>query len=989
MPRKTTKKDDIFSDGQIVFEGVNTHNLKNIDLVLPKNKLIAITGVSGSGKSSLAFDTIYKEGQFRYIESLSSYLRQFFNLGDRPDIMHCEWLSPAIAIEQNKKWGNSRSTVGTLTEIDDYIRLLFSKLWDTYCYQCWSHIQPQTIDKIMKTIKENYLGQKIYLLKEAGEFKDLESLQKFLRKNRKKVDKGEWFTRYLMISESPEKNLDPIEFFYLEEPAIDEKYIPIKIYGIYDRITIEKWKLERLKEDIIKILAEVSKFGVYVEETPPPNPLPTGGDGENLRGKPIQRFTDKMYCPNCNISYPEFSTQHFSPNRQEWACEACHGIGEVLQADFDKIIDPYSTYMNAILPWRDSTYGQSILHKLAEKYSIDVDKLWSELPTWFTHVVIHGDNEIIRIKYTGKITNIKYQGIETILKEQYLKGLLTVDFQAMLDMKSCPDCKWAKLRKESLNVFISVKEWKGKNAKEKRYNIADLQQHSLKNLVEKISEYQKQSGKDDLLVQRITTPLLDRTRTIEDLGLGYLDLSRVMNTLSWGEIQRLRLAKQLGNKLTWIMYILDEPTIWLDEKEIQKVIKSIRQLQEMGNTIVVVEHNESFIKAADWIVEIWPRAWDFWGEVMFNWPYKDFIKGDTLTAQYLSNKKIIDINFDHNPSNDTVRIRKANKYNLKNIDVDFKLGSFTVITGSSGAGKTTLMYTTLYKFLNDRQKFVQSYIRLQLLKKGMSWEEIISAPIMKKDIYEHYENLATQEFYKELAVESIRGIDEIKNTIYVDQASIGKTPRSCPSTFIWTFDKIRTLFAGTTQAKYLGFNTGHFSFNSSKGACAACKGYGYKKIELQFLPDTYVACDLCKWKRYKPEILAIKRNGKSISEILDMYVVDALKFFSEVDHIKEELKLLDDIGLWYIKIGQPAHTLSWWESQRLKLVKHLLKDYRGHTVYFLDEPTVWLHPDDIEKLLLVLREFLSNGDTILMIEHDQNILKFADDIIQLDEGELI
>lgn len=1044
----------IFDQGQIVFEGVNTHNLKNIDLILPKNKLIVITGVSGSGKSSLAFDTIYKEGQFRYIESLSSYLRQFFNLGDRPDILHCEGLSPAIAIEQNKKWGSSRSTVWTLTEIDDYLRLLFAKLGDSYCYSCGDKIVPQTIEQIIEQLHEQYLWKKIFLLKEAGEYKDKDNLKKFLRKNRNKVDKGEWFTRYLLVTEN--KSLDPIEFFYLEEPNIDEKFLPLTIYGIYDRVTVEKDKLERLKEDCIKILAETSKFGVYVEENRSPlDPLLQGGaeswksplEKEELEVPPceggypseareggnvsdIHRFTDKMYCPKCNIEYPEFTTQHFSPNRQEWACPHCHGIGEILQADFDKVIDPHSGYMNAILPWRDSPFGQSILQKLAEKYSIDADKIRWELPTWFTHVVVEGDNELLRVKVWGKRNSIKYQGIENILKEQYIKGLLTVDFQAMMNMKACPDCNGAKLRKESLNVFIQIdnnpknrppldplltggaEAWSIKEIKPpllgevpaeqgerfftkegkyevSKYNIADFQSQSLAELGKKLEKYRETSTKDTLLIQRITTPLLDRLNTIVELGLGYLNLHRIITTLSWWEIQRLRLTKQLGNKLTGIMYILDEPTIGLDDREIEKVIKSIRELQQMGNTIVVVEHNDRFIKNADRIVEIWPRAGDFGGEVMYNGPYNEFLKTNTLTAQYMTNKKIIDINFDHTPTNETIKIRKAKKFNLNNIDVDIRLWSFTVITGSSWAGKTTLMYETLYKFLNDKQRFIQSYIRLQLLKKGMSWEEIISAPIMKKDVYEHYENLATQEFYEEIWVESIRWIDEVKNTIYVDQTSIGKTPRSCPSTFIGTFDKIRQLFAGTTQAKYLWFNTWHFSFNSNKGACPACKGYGYKKIELQFLPDTYVDCDLCKGKRYKPEILEIKRNGKNISEILDMYVVDALEFFKDIWHIKEELELMNDIGLGYIKMGQPAHTLSWGESQRLKLVKHLLKDYRWHTVYFLDEPTVGLHPDDIEKLLLVLRRFLANGDTILMIEHDQNILKFADDIIKLENGKII
>ncbi|HRX64126.1 MAG TPA: excinuclease ABC subunit UvrA [Candidatus Absconditabacterales bacterium] len=947
---------------EIVFEGVKTHNLKDIDISLPKNKVIVVTGVSGSGKSSLAFDTIYKEGQFRYIESLSSYLRQFFNLGTRPEIDHCVGLSPAIAIEQNKKAGNSRSTVGTLTEIDDYMRLLFAKLGDSYCYSCGKEIKPNSIENIMNDIKKNYLKKKIFLLKEVSDFKTSDELIKFVKKNRNKVEKGNGFTRYLIFGEKK----DPVEYFYLEEPSVPKDYFPVKVYGIYDRITVQSDKLDRVKEDVIKILGETEKFGVYVD-----------GEGDI----DVSWFTDKMYCADCNIQYPEFTPQHFSPNRQEGACPECHGIGEVLQVDLDKVIDQYSPYHKAILPWRDSSFGQTILKKLAEKYSIDIDKAWKDLPEWFQHVVINGDEELIRVNTGGKYTSLKYQGIQEILKEQYIKGILTVDFQAMLEMKKCPVCDGRKLRIESLNVFVK--------AGRKKYNIAELQKMTLSELVEFFVLYQEKSKKSDLLVSRITRPLVDRLKTIQDLGLGYIDLSRTIDTLSGGEVQRLRLAKQLGNKLTGIIYVLDEPTIGLSQREIEKAIVAIRQLQKMGNTVIVVEHNEDFIKSADWVVEIGPGAGDFGGKKIFNGTYEDFLKCGSLTSQYIIGKKKVEADFSHSKGNKFVKIRKANKYNLQDLDINVRLGGFTVITGPSGAGKTTLMYTTLYKFLNDKQKFVQSFIRLQLLKKGMSWEEIISAPVIQKETYEHYENLALQEFYKDLAVDTIEGYQEIKNTIYVDQSSIGKTPRSCPATFIGTFDKIRNLFAGTTQAKYLGFSPSYFSFNSNKGACPACNGYGYKKVELQFLPDTYVPCDLCKGHRYKSEILDIKRKGKNIAEILEMYVKDALEYFSEIDNIHEELQLMCDIGLGYLRMGQPAHTLSGGESQRLKLVKHLLKDYRGHTVYFLDEPTVGLHPQDIEKLMKVLQKFLDTGDTILMIEHDKNILQFADDIIELDDGKLI
>ena len=1041
-PKTQKEKSDsshFFDQGSLVFEWIRVNNLKNIDLTLPKNKLITITWVSWSGKSSLAFQTIYKEGQYRYIESLSSYLRQFFNLWDRPEIDYCSGLSPAIAIEQNKRVWNSRSTVGTLTEIDDYIRLLFAKLGDTYCWNCGSKIKPQTVDQILHTMKELYSNQRIYLLKESWSFSTKADLLKFVKTNKQKVEKGGGFTRYLLVSQNPEKS-DPIEYFYLEDPQIPTDYFPINSYGIFDRVTLEEQKVWRLKEDIIKILSETKKFGVYLAEKNTTNE-PTSqkqveanfwagieitqakkskkadskaNGQEILQWTRIQRFTDKMYCPNCNITYPEFTTQHFSPNRQEGACSHCLGIWEILQVDYNKVIDPASPLIDAILPWRDSNLGQWILKKLCEKYSMDPEKKRAEQPERFLNVVIEGDQELLRINTWGKYTSIKYNGIEEIIKDQYVKGLLTVDFQAMLNMKTCPHCFGSRLKKESLHCFLTIKKQDIEKKSDFpnllptlftqqeglpfaqpedqdliKFNIRDLQKIELNELINLLELYKSTSEKPTNLLERILNPLLDRAKTIQELGLGYLMLTRGVDTLSGGEIQRLRLAKQLWNKLTGIIYVLDEPTIGLDTWEIKKAIVSINKLKEMGNTIIVVEHNEEFIRASDRIVEIWPWAWDFGWELIFNGSYEEFTKTRTLTSDFITWKRKVSIDFSHTPSKKRVDIRKASKFNLKNIDVKFNLWSFTVITWPSGAGKTTLMYTTLFRFLNDRQKFVQSYIRLQLLKKGLTWEEILAAPVMRAEEYAHFENLALQEFYQDIWVERVTGQEEIKNTIYVDQSSIGKTPRSCPATFVNVFDKIRLLYAGTSDAKYLGFNNSHFSFNSDKGACPACNGYGYKKIELQFLPDTYVPCELCQGKRYKPEILWITWRGKTISQVLDMYIDEALDFFSEMDHIKQELELMVEIGLGYLKMGQPAHTLSGGESQRLKLVKHLLKEYRWNTVYFLDEPTVGLHPADIEKLLKVIKRFLEKGDTILMIEHDEDILQFADHIIRLDNGQLV
>lgn len=1041
-PKTQKEKSDFshfFDQGSLVFEWIRVNNLKNIDLTLPKNKLITITWVSWSGKSSLAFQTIYKEGQYRYIESLSSYLRQFFNLWDRPEIDYCSGLSPAIAIEQNKRVWNSRSTVGTLTEIDDYIRLLFAKLGDTYCWNCGSKIKPQTVDQILHTMKELYSNQRIYLLKESWSFSTKADLLKFVKTNKQKVEKGGGFTRYLLVSQNPEK-ADPIEYFYLEDPQIPTDYFPINSYGIFDRVTLEEQKVWRLKEDIIKILSETKKFGVYLAEKNTTNE-PTSqkqveanfwagieitqakkskkadskADGLEInQWTRIQRFTDKMYCPNCNITYPEFTTQHFSPNRQEGACSHCLGIWEILQVDYNKVIDPASPLIDAILPWRDSNLGQWVLKKLCEKYSMDPEKKRAEQPERFLNVVIEGDQELLRINTWGKYTSIKYNGIEEIIKDQYVKGLLTVDFQAMLNMKTCPHCFGSRLKKESLHCFLTIKKQDIEKKSDFsnllptlftqqeglpfaqpedqdliKFNIRDLQKIELNELINLLELYKSTSEKPINLLERILNPLLDRAKTIQELGLGYLMLTRGVDTLSGGEIQRLRLAKQLWNKLTGIIYVLDEPTIGLDTWEIKKAIVSINKLKEMGNTIIVVEHNEEFIRASDRIVEIWPWAWDFGWELIFNGSYEEFTKTRTLTSDFITWKRKVSIDFSHTPSKKRVDIRKASKFNLKNIDVKFNLWSFTVITWPSGAGKTTLMYTTLFRFLNDRQKFVQSYIRLQLLKKGLTWEEILAAPVMRAEEYAHFENLALQEFYQDIWVERVTGQEEIKNTIYVDQSSIGKTPRSCPATFVNVFDKIRLLYAGTSDAKYLGFNNSHFSFNSDKGACPACNGYGYKKIELQFLPDTYVPCELCQGKRYKPEILWITWRGKTISQVLDMYIDEALDFFSEMDHIKQELELMVEIGLGYLKMGQPAHTLSGGESQRLKLVKHLLKEYRWNTVYFLDEPTVGLHPADIEKLLKVIKRFLEKGDTILMIEHDEDILQFADHIIRLDNGQLV
>lgn len=528
-----------------------------------------------------------------------------------------------------------------------------------------------------------------------------------------------------------------------------------------------------------------------------------------------------------------------------------------------------------------------------------------------------------------------------------------------------------------------------KNKQSFSFNISDLQKLPIDQLIDILDRYKEDSGQPEMLIDRIMNPLLERCKTIQSLWLGYLNLSRAMETLSWGEIQRLRLAKQLWNKLTGIIYVLDEPTIGLDEVEIRKVIRAIQSLKEMGNTIVVVEHNEEFIIASDWVTEIGPGSGDFGGKVIFNGNYEDFMKSDCLTAQYIRGEKKVEITFDHTLKDQHITIRGAHKHNLDIPKVDINLWAFTIVTGPSGAGKTTLLHHILYRFLDERQTYVQWFVRMHMLRKWLNRSDIVWWQLIKRAEFESVEEQAMTAFYKELEIDSINGRENIQNVIYVDQTSIGKTPRSCPATFIWIFDNIRRIFAGTQEAKMLGLKEWHFSFNSDKWACTECDGYGEKKIELQFLPDTYVPCTLCKWHRYKSEVLGIKWNGKTIADILEMYVHEAYDFFNEIGFIQDELKLMCDIWLWYLKMGQPAQTLSWGESQRLKLVRHLLKQYRGHTMYFLDEPTVGLHPEDIQKLLLVLKQFLDRGDTILMIEHDQSLLQFADHVITLKQGKIV
>ena len=995
--------------------GVRTHNLKNIDVEIPKNKITVISWVSWSGKSTLAFSTIYKEGQFRYIESLSTYLRWFFNLGDRPDMDYSEGLSPAIAIEQNKRVWNKRSTVWTLTETDDYLRLAFAKLGEIYCYGCWNHIKSHTTDEVVEQIynnfwwwksdlitnnsnkitdnnppkadvatgnnslwlkldnlwlsKNNPVNPKIWLLSKKQEFTDSKKLAKFFRKNQKAVDQWNWFTQLLIKW----KDFSSV-YFYLEEPSFTDSHMPVEVYWIYDKITLKDSNKHRLQEDLIKLFSTNDEIFVakFTEDLTPDLDL--------------KSYTIYSYCSNCNIHFPEYTPAHFSSNRIEGACELCKWTWETLQVDFEKIIDENQPIKNAILPWRDSTLWQKILKKLALEYDFNLDVKWKNLDEDLKKIILYWDDSLLRLNMWGKYVSLHYNWVEEIIKDQYERWMLTRDFQAMVDFKTCPKCKWRKLNDFALSVKLPI-------ASNSFNDITYFQNLSISDLIKELDGLKFSKEKQEL-ANRIVNPLLDKLKTIEDLGLWYLTLSRQADTLSGWEIQRLRLAKQLWNKLSWIIYVLDEPTIWLDEWESLKTIQAIKKLKDLWNTIIVVEHNEDFIKNADYIIEIWPGAGDFWWEVVFSWNIDKFLKSGTLTAKYVTWKASISAPLLEElklaKEQLKISIKKAHKHNLKNIDVDIPLWAFSIITGSSWAGKTTLLYDIVYKFLSEKDTITQAYIRTMLMKQGYSWTEIMNKQLVNPSDYAKYEKEAlTKFFHEELEVDTITGYENVKNYVYIDQSAIWKNPRSCPSTFIGVWDDIRELFANTKEAKMYWMTSSYFSFNSTKWACQECKGYGYKKIELQFLPDTYVECELCHGNRFKPEVLNIYWNWKNVADILNMYIEDALDFFADLPHIKEKLQLLVDIWLWYLKMWQPAHTLSGWESQRLKLVKNLLKKYKWHTIYFLDEPTVGLHFVDIEKLLNILWRFLLRWDTIVMIEHDKNLLKFAHKVIKLDNWKLV
>ncbi len=899
---------------KIVIKGARENNLKNINIELPKNKMIVMTGLSGSGKSSLAFDTIYAEGQRRYVESLSAYARQFLGGSEKPDVDSIEGLSPAISIDQKTTSNNPRSTVGTVTEIYDYLRLLFARIGVPYCPNHHIPITSQSVEEMTNKVLEYEVGTKIVIMSpvvhgEKGTHKDtLEKLRK------------EGYVRVRVNGEM----LDLSEEITLEKNKKD------KIDVVIDRIVIKEDSRSRLFE-AIESATKLSGGKVIIQIL-----------GEN---KKEIVFSEAFACPYCEFSLPELEPRLFSFNAPYGACPDCKGLGVKLQIDEDLVIPDKSLSINQGCIKTLSDDQEGIYYKKLEcackHYKIDMDKPFEKLTKKQKEIVLHGSDELIRFHYTTKSGNIMnsldyYEGIIDNLERRYMEtnsGWIREWLENYMVEYECDTCHGARLSSQVLAVKIDGK------------NIYEVTQMSIKQLLEsyknlKLTEEQKQIA--ELILKEIN----ERLSFLSNVGLEYLTLSRSAGTLSGGEAQRIRLATQIGSHLTGVLYVLDEPSIGLHQKDNEKLIQSMLEMRDLGNTLIVVEHDTDTMLSCDYLVDIGPGAGDKGGQVVAQGTPEEVMKvEESITGQYLSGKKKIDIPEKRRKGTKKyLKIKGACENNLKNIDVDIPLGTFTCVTGVSGSGKSSLINEILCKEISN--KLYRSKEKPGKFKK-------------------------------------ILGIENIDKIVAISQNPIGRTPRSNPATYTGVFDDIRTLFTTTKEAKMYGFEKNRFSFNVKGGRCEACRGDGVKKIEMHFLPDVYVPCEVCHGTRYNRETLNIKYKGKNIAEVLDMRVSEALEFFSNVPKIRHKLKVLEEVGLGYIKLGQSAPTLSGGEAERVKLAKELQKKATGKTLFVLDEPTTGLHTDDIKRLLAILQKIVDNKDTVIVIEHNLDVIKVADYIIDL------
>lgn len=902
---------------KIIIRGARQHNLKNIDVELPRNKLIVVTGLSGSGKSTLAFDTLYAEGQRRYVESLSTYARQFLERMEKPDVDLIEGLSPAIAIEQKTASHNPRSTVGTVTEIYDYLRLLFARIGTPHCYQCGRPITFQSLDQIVDQVMALSEGTRTIILAplvtaQKGTFERLFSSLKREGFARVKVDGA---------------------IIEIEEVGKLEKNRKHTIEVVVDRLVVNEKMRNRLA-DSLELAISHSNGRAIVEIVDK-----TGASTDQIL------FSEKAACVHCGISYPELTPASFSFNSPQGACPKCDGLGTTTEFDPDLIVsDPdLPIRQGALKPWanRNSVQFAEFLDALTSHYGVNIYTPYKNLPDEFKQVLLYGsgDTEIPFYMHRGtrRIDFTRpFEGIIPNLQRRYVEtdsNQMREEIKQYMNFRPCPECGGSRLNRVSRSVKVSGQ------------NISEITAMSVETAFEFFTTMHLE-GKQAVIAERIFKEITDRLGFLKNVGLSYLTIDRSAGTLSGGESQRIRLATQIGSKLTGVLYVLDEPSIGLHQRDNQRLLDTLIRMRDLGNTVLVVEHDEDTIRASDHVVDMGPAAGLKGGYVVFSGPPDALVTSpDSLTGQYLSGRKKIEIPEQRRAGNGKkLVISGASENNLKHIDVEFPLGCFICVTGVSGSGKSTLVLETLYRVLARR-----------IYHSG--------APAGKHD--------------------TVKGFEHIDKVIDINQSPIGRTPRSNPGTYTGVFTFIRELFAKTPDARMGGYKPGRFSFNVRGGRCEACSGDGIIKIEMHFLPDIFVTCDVCNGKRYNRETLEIKYKGKSIADVLDMTVNQALEFFKNIGTIRNKLQTLVDVGLGYIHLGQPATTLSGGEAQRVKLSRELAKRETGRTVYILDEPTTGLHMDDIRRLLLVLNRLVETGNTVIVIEHNLDVVKYADHIIDL------
>ena len=909
MARKAEKKQ------YIKIRGANEHNLKNIDVDIPRNELVVLTGLSGSGKSSLAFDTIYAEGQRRYMESLSSYARQFLGQMEKPDVESIEGLSPAISIDQKSTNRNPRSTVGTVTEIYDYFRLLYARIGIPHCPKCGKEIKKQTVDQMTDQIMELPEGTKIQLLAP--------------------VVRGRKGTHAKLFEKAKKSGYVRVRvdgsMYELTEEIILDKNIKHNIEIVVDRLIVREGIEKRLSDSIESVLT-----------------LAEGLLQVDVIGGETLNFSQSFSCPDCGISIEEIEPRSFSFNNPFGACPDCYGLGYKMEFDIDLMIPDKTLSINdgaiTVIGWQSCTdkgsFTRAILEALCKEYGFDLDTPFEDYPEAVQHVLIHGtDGREVKVYYKGQrgegVYDVAFEGLLRNVERRYRETgseTMKAEYESFMRITPCHTCGGQRLKKDALAVTVGG------------MNIAEVTALSIEKLQKFLAELVL-TETQELIGGQILKEIKARTNFLMDVGLDYLTLSRATGTLSGGEAQRIRLATQIGSGLVGVAYILDEPSIGLHQRDNDKLLKTLKHLRDLGNTLIVVEHDEDTMKEADYIVDIGPGAGEHGGEVVAAGTAKEIMKNKkSVTGAYLSGRKKIPVPEERREPKGFLKILGARENNLKNIDVEIPLGVMTCVTGVSGSGKSSLVNEILYK----------------ALAKELNRARTIPGKHTR-----------------------IEGLEQVDKVINIDQSPIGRTPRSNPATYTGVFDLIRDLFAATADAKARGYKKGRFSFNVKGGRCEACSGDGILKIEMHFLPDVYVPCEVCHGKRYNRETLEVKYKGKSIYDVLNMTVEEALHFFENVPSIRRKMETLYDVGLCYIRLGQPSTTLSGGEAQRIKLAAELSKRSTGKTVYILDEPTTGLHFADVHKLTEILQKLSADGNTVVVIEHNLDVIKTADYLIDI------